>query len=233
MTCPTLPVLALRASILSLALAAALPVLASSEGSITETCARPPAGAASAAPADADVKPPLTTIDVVFVTAQFKKPGLAQQEADEEWADWKIDDISRLVTERAPKLLRVNGLEGQVTVLPPVAIGDEPDFSTLDPARPALVFVPAKYSKWSPRFFAKAGALSYVVELKNAGAEAPRMKCRVEVGGGFGFDPIWGIAKTNRVNAEWVDDRITGALTVLARQGVVKLSGEKAVRPAE
>ena len=173
-------------------------------------------------------------MDLVFVTAQFKKPGLAQQEPDEEWVDWKIDDITRLVTDRAPKLLRANGLEGQVVVLPPVAVGDEPDFSSLDAARPALVFVPIKYAKWRPNLLATmAGAITYAVELRNAGPGAPQPKCHVEVWGGFGFDSVWGRAKTNRADAEWVDSRVTGALTALARQGVVKLSGEKAVRPAD
>nr|WP_297525038.1 hypothetical protein [uncultured Roseateles sp.] len=234
MTDPTLPALALRASILSLALATAMPVLAASDGGIKEICVKPEAGATNATPSDAEVKAPLTTVDLVFVTAQFKKPGLAQQEPDEEWVDWKIDDITRLVTDRAPKLLRANGLEGQVVVLPPVAVGDEPDFSSLDAARPALVFVPIKYAKWRPNLLATmAGAITYAVELRNAGPGAPQPKCHVEVWGGFGFDSVWGRAKTNRADAEWVDSRVTGALTALARQGVVKLSGEKAVRPAD
>ena len=192
MTDPTLPALALRASILSLALATAMPVLAASDGGIKEICVKPEAGATNATPSDAEVKAPLTTVDLVFVTAQFKKPGLAQQEPDEEWVDWKIDDITRLVTDRAPKLLRANGLEGQVVVLPPVAVGDEPDFSSLDAARPALVFVPIKYAKWRPNLLATmAGAITYAVELRNAGPGAPQPKCHVEVWGGFGFDSVW------------------------------------------
>jgi hypothetical protein len=230
MTYTTFPALALRASMLSLALMAALPVLAGSGGGVKETCPRSVADAASASPSEAAVKAPLTTIDLVFVAAQFKKPGLAQQEPDEEWADWKLDDITRLVTERGPKLLRANGLEGRVVILPAVAVGDEPDFSTLDPARPALVFVPVKYSKWRPNLLASmAGTLSYAVEVRNLGPEAPQPQCQVEVWGGFGFDSVWGRAKTNRADAEWVDTRVTGALSMMAKRGIVKLSGDKAV----
>ena len=50
MTDPTLPALALRASILSLALATAMPVLAASDGGIKEICVKPEAGATNATP---------------------------------------------------------------------------------------------------------------------------------------------------------------------------------------
>lgn len=218
------------ASILILTLIVALPTLAA-DGGIGETC---PKLAPDATALGATVQTLLTSVDIVFVKATSKKPGLAEQAPDEEWASWKLDDIGGLVAERAPKVLRSNGLGGEVIVLPAPKPGDPPDFSALDPSRPALVFAPTQFSKWKPNpLGGTAGSLVYSVRLINAGADAPEVKCRVEVWGGFGFDSVWGRMKTNRADLEWVDSRLIDGLTMMAKHGVVKLSGEKALRPTQ
>lgn len=225
-----------RVTILGLALAAAMPALAA-DGGIRETCAKPAtvvAGAASAASDATGTAAALTTIDLVFVTADFTKPGLVAQEPDEHWHEWKLDEINRLVVERAPKVLSANGLAGRVIVLPAAAPGEKPDFSTLDPNRPALVMVPTQYSKWRPKPLSpKAGAVTYALQTMNLAPDMPQPTCKVEIIGGVGMDSTWGLFKKNVVDAEWIDTRITGALTMMARQGVVKLSGETAVRPKD
>jgi hypothetical protein len=218
-----------RASILALTLAALLPSLAAAGGT-RETCPKP---APDASASSAEVPTPLTTVDLVFVTVSSKKPGLADQAPDEEWADWKLDDISGLVAERAPKVLRSSGLSGEVIVLPAPKPGDPPDFSTLDPSRPALVFAPTEFSKWRPGLLTNmAGSLAYSVRLINAAADAPQPKCRLEVFGGFGFHPVWGRMKTNRADQEWVETRINDGLVMMAKHGVIKFVGEKS-DPAE
>lgn len=217
------PASARCASILILTLTTALPTLAG--GGTKETC---PKLAPDATALGAEVQKPLTAVDIVFVTATSKKPGLAEQAPDEDWASWKLDDISGLVAERAPKVLRSSGLGGEVIVLPAPKPGDPPDFSTLDPSRPALVFAPIQFSKWKPNLLSgTAGSLVYSVRLINAVADAPQMNCRIEVWGAFGFDPVWGRLKTNRVDLEWVDSRLIDGLTMMAKHGVVKLSGER------
>jgi|GEM_PF-2197008 len=219
-----------RASILSFALTAALSA-AAADGGTRETCPKP---APNATPASAEAQALLTAVDIVFVTATSRKAGLAEQAPDEEWADWKLDDINRLVAERAPKVLRSNSLGGEVIVLPAPNLGDPPDFSTLDPSRPALVFAPTQFSKWKRNLLNNmSGSLVYSVRLINVGADAAQMKCRVEVWGAFGFDPVWGRLKTNRVDREWVDTRLADGLTMMAKLGGVKLSSDKAIRPTE
>jgi hypothetical protein len=218
------------ASILILTLATALPTVAA-DGGTRETCPKLPTEATASG---AEVQTPLTAVDIVFVTASSKKPGLAEQSPDEDWANWKLDDISRVVAERAPKVMRTNSLDGNVIVLPAPHPGDAPDFSKLDPSRPALVFAPTQFTKWRPKpLSSMAGSLFYSVRLINAGVNAPEMKCRIEVWGGIGFDSTWGAFKTNRVDSEWVDARVADGLTMMAKHGFVKLSGEKAIRPTE
>jgi hypothetical protein len=217
------------ALMLSLALSAALPAVAVAGGT-REVCPQP----ASVATGSGDTaQSPLTAVDLVFVTPSSKKPGLVEQAPDEDWANWKLDEIGRFVTERAPKVMRANGLDGNVIVLPAPLPGDAPDFGKLEPSRPALLFAPTQFTKWNPRLFHTAGSLHFSVRLINGVVNAPEMKCRVEVFGQFGFDSVWGALKTHRVDAEWVDARLTDGLSMLAKHGVVKLSGEKVVKPTE
>ncbi|ANH66569.1 hypothetical protein [Mitsuaria sp. 7] len=231
---PLIP--ARRVTILSLALMAAMPALAA-DGGIRETCPKSASVVAGAASAASDVPGSgkgLTTIDLVLVTADFTRPGLVAQEPDEHWHEWKLDEVNRLFVERAPKVLSANGLDGRVIVLPATPQGEKPDFSTLEPNRPALVMVPAKYEKWRPKPLSpKAGAVTYALQTMNLGPDMPQPKCQVEIWGGVGMDSTWGLFKTNVVDAEWIDTRLTGALTMMARQGVVKLSGETAARPKD
>jgi hypothetical protein len=218
------------ASTLIFTLTTALPTVAA-DGGTRETC---PKVATDTTASGAEVQSQLMVVDIVFVTASSKKPGLADQAPDEEWANWKLDDISRFVAERAPKVMRTNGLDGKVIVLAAPQPGDTPDFSQLDSSRPAVVFAPTQFTKWRPKpLSSMAGSLFYSVRLINAGVNAPEMKCRVEVWGGVGFDSTWGAFKTNRVDSEWVDTRVTDGLTMMAKYGLVKLNGDKAIRPTE
>ena len=217
-----------RVSILTLALTAALSAVAA-DGGTRETC---PKAAPDATAPDAEAKALMTAIDIVFVAATAKQPGLAEPAPDEEWANWKLDDISRLVAERAPVVLHANGIDGKVVILPAPAPGDAPNFSSLDPSRAALVFAPTQYKKWRQKFyFPMAGSLFYSVRPMNAAADAPQLKCRIEVWGGFGPDSALGILKINRVDSEWVDARLVDGLTMMAKHGVIKLSAEKAITP--
>jgi hypothetical protein len=236
---PLIPLIPARSlTTLALALTAVMSALAA-DGGIQETCPKSASVVASAASDGAAsdraaVGRGLTTIDLIFITADFTKPGLVAQEPDEHWHEWKLDEINRLVAERAPKVLSANGLDGRVIVLPAAAPGEKPDFSTLDPNRPALVMVPTKYSKWRPKPLSpKAGSVTYVLQTMNLAPDMVQPKCKVEIWGGVGVDSTWGLLKTNVVDAEWIDTRITGALTMMARQGVVKLNGETAVRPKD
>lgn len=215
------------ACLVSLMLAAALPA-AAADGGVRESCPKANTEAANPEP---QTRPLLTEVDIVFVAATFKKPGLAEQAPDAEWVNWKLDDISRWVEERGAKVLRANSLEGRVIVLPAPLPGDAPDLSSLDASRPALVFAPTEFTKWRPKPLSPmAGSLFYSVRLVNAGLDATP-KCRVEVFGGLGMDSVWGVFRTNRVDAEWVDTRLADGLTLMAKHGAVKLNGEKAVRP--
>jgi len=207
---------------------ASLPALAA-DGGVRETCPKTSSDATGS-----ETRPLLTSVDVVFVAVSFKKPGLIEQAPDAEWVNWKLDDISRLAEERALKVLQANGIDGKVIVLPAPLPGESPDFSTLDGSRPALVFAPSEFSKWRPKPLSPmAGSLFYSVRLINGGAEVIPTKCRVEVFGGLGMDSVWGVFRTNRVDAEWVETRVADGLTLMAKHGVVKLNGEKAVRPPQ
>ncbi|WP_144006656.1 hypothetical protein [Pelomonas sp. KK5] len=201
-----------------------------SDGGLSETCRAEAASSAGTSPELA----PLKSLDLIYITTNFKKPGLVEEAPDEHWSAWKLDQIEPLAQERAPKVLKANGLEGQVTVLPAPAPGSAVDLGTLDPARPALLLRPIKYAKWQQKpLYPKAGSVTYAVELINGGPDRPALPCRVEVWGGVGVDSKWGILKTNRVDAEWVDGMLTNVLASLSRKGVIKLANDKAVRPAE
>ena len=186
------------------------------------------AGQAASAVEDGQV--PLTEIDIVFVTASFKAPGLATEQ-DEKLIDWKVPDIAKLMQERAPKVLAANGLKGQVIVLPTPEPGGQADLSTLAPDRPALLLLPTKFAKSSPRLFIWTGYVEFDTTLVNPGPQTPRPRARIQLRGGLGADPVWGAMKINRVDASWVDGQLMGLLSSYARQGVIQLSGEKAVAP--
>ena len=84
-----------------------------------------------------------------------------------------------------------------------------------------------------PRFFVTAGVVDIEVTYdppSDAGA-ARTATCHGLSGGSLGFDPVWGMTKTNRVDAKWADGVIAGALDVMAKQGCIALTGPRAVLP--
>ena len=186
--------------------------------------------AGQAASAVQDGRAPLTEIDIVFVPASFKAPGLATA-PDEKLADWNVPNLTKLMQERAPKVLAANGLTGQFIVLPMPEPGGKADLSTLSPDRPALLLAPTKFAKSSPRLFVWTGYVEFDTALVNPTPQTPQSNARIQLRGGLGFDPVWGVLKTNRVDAGWVDGQLMGLLSSYARQGVIQLGADKVVAP--
>jgi len=175
---------------------------------------------------------PAQTLTVVYVKADLTPP-LESLPADQRamLADWKFADVERLLEERAPAVLQANGLAGDAAI---AAAKDEgaADLAPLPPDRPLLVLRVHDVVQTHPRFFVTAGAVHVEVSFHPAqGGDARAATCRGLSGGTLGFDPVWGIAKTNRVDARWADGILVGALDLMARQGCLTLAGPRAVFP--
>jgi hypothetical protein len=99
-------------------------------------------------------------------------------------------------------------------------------------SRPVLLLRIATIAKSKPRLFAKAGNVVFDARLIE-GELAQPIRWRGRLGGALGFDPVLGVLKTNRVDAQWMDGILVMALDQLAQQGLVKLSGPKAARPKD
>lgn len=209
---------ALRLGI-TLAAACLLPFAARAEGDAS-------APAAQAAPAPQ----PLTEIDLVFVPYDFKPPGLAA-EPDAKLIDWKLPDLARLVQERAPKLLAANGLTGQVIVLPKLEPNEKPRLDTLAPERPALVVLPAKFTKETRGLFTVFGTIEFDTAVINPSPQTLRLAAHLPVRGELGADRSLGALVTNRVDARWVDKLLMSLLASYARLGVIQLAGHQVVEP--
>ena len=183
---------------------------------------RPPAAPTrSEAPRNLE---PLTSLDIVYVDVDLKTPGLMPQpELDPKLVEWKVPDIARLMAERASKLLADKGLTGSVTVLPAPQLGSEPDLNGLATDRPTLLLRISSVTVYSPRPFVKAGGVKFSVRVLHPPLEALPETVQLFVGGGLGFDPVWGLFKTNRVDAAWIDGVLATALRSLSEQGVLKL----------
>jgi hypothetical protein len=91
--------------------------------------------------------------------------------------------------------------------------------------------MPTKFAKSSPRLFVWMGHVEFDTALLNPTPQTPRSNARIQLRGGLGFDPVWGVLKIRRVDADWVDGQLVGLLSSYARQGVIQLAGDKAVAP--
>lgn len=185
-----------------------------------------PAVAQEAAPAAAK------SLSVVLLQARMDPP-VDSLPADQRamLADWKFADIERLIPERAPAVLQANGFAGDAVVVP--GQDGAPDLAQLLPDRALLVLRVHDVAQTHPRFFVTAGAVHVEVSFYPAGngGGARTPSCHGLSGGTLGFDPVWGIAKTVRVDAKWVDGIVAGALDLAAKQGCVTLDGARVVFP--
>lgn len=175
---------------------------------------------------------PAQPLTVVYVKADLTPP-LESLPADQRamLADWKFADVERLLEERAPAVLQANGFAGGAAT---ASAKDEggPDLARLPPDRPLLVLRVHDVVQTHPRFFVTAGAVHVEVSFHPAqGGDARAATCHGLSGGTLGFDPVWGIAKTNRVDAKWADGILVGALDMMAGQGCLTLAGPHAVFP--
>jgi hypothetical protein len=188
---------------------------------------------AAAVPAVAQEAAPAApkALSVVLLQARMDPP-IDSLPADQRamLADWKFADIERLIPERAPAVLQANGFAGDAVVIP--GVDGAPDLTQLPADRALLVLRVHDVAQTHPRFFVTAGTVHVEVSFYAAGNGAARAPtCHGLSGGTLGFDPVWGIAKTVRVDARWVDGIVAGALDLAARQGCVTLDGARVVFP--
>jgi len=171
-------------------------------------------------------------LSVVYVKADLTPP-LESLPAEQRamLADWKFADVGRLIEERVPAVLQANGLAGDAATAPARDEGAA-DLAQLPPDRPLLVLRVHDVVQTHPRLFVTAGTVHVEVSFHPVqGGDARAATCRGLSGGTLGFDPVWGIAKTNRVDARWADGILVGALDLMARQGCLTLAGPRAVFP--
>lgn len=192
-----------------------------------------PAPAASASVDANPVRVPLTSFDIVYVDTDLREPGLASAGPDPDFVEWKILDLAGLMQERAARVLAINGLAGIGVVVPAPAPGTALDIASFASGRPVLLLRIASTTKFKPKLFTKAGDVTFDVQLFDhaAGAVAPIWRERLV--GRLGFDPVFGVLRTNRVEAAWVDNLLVLALDRLAQKGLVRLSASKAAKPKD
>lgn len=189
-----------------------------------EAPAATPAASAVSAPAA------VTSLLVVYVETELREPGLAVAPGpDADLVDWKVPELGRLLRERVPLVLAANGMTGSAVTAKGQA--DAVALAASERQRPTLLLGIATFTKSSSGVFRKWGAVVLDVRLFDRGAaEAPRWQGRMG-GGRLGFDPVFGVLKTARVDEGWVDDMLVMVLDRLAQQGLVRLPGPKATRP--
>ena len=193
-------------------------------------------GACVAFPIHAEEAPaaPAKDFDVVFLESDLKPP-VESLPADQRalLVDWKIDDIGRLIKERTPAVLQANGFSGGAVITPRQSGGEPAGVGMQLDGRPLLVLRVKDVVQTHPRFFVTAGVANIEVVFYPPadGAAARTATCHGLSGSSLGFDPVWGVAKTNRVDASWADRVVAGALDLMAKQGCVTLTGPRAVLP--
>jgi hypothetical protein len=189
--------------------------------------AEEPAGTGASAPA-ASTAAPATALLVVYVETELREPGLAAPPGpDEDLVEWKVPELGRLLRERVPLVLAANGMSGSAVVV--TMPFDPAAVSAMPGPRPLLLLGISSYKK-SRSALRKQGSVVLDARLFDRGPpETPRW--HEGLSGALGFDPVFGVLKTNRVDEQWVDGILLIALDRLARAGYVKLSVPKAVRP--
>jgi hypothetical protein len=176
--------------------------------------------------------------DMAYVDINLlKKAGLANEEPDEDMIDWKVSEVAKFLQERFSKVLAANGLEGEGQALAVPLSNGQTVFTEAMAAqqskRPVLVITPVKYTKSRPRLFTKAGAIYFELQWIDPVNGRPSYFGDVQVFGSLGIDPVFGILKTNRVDAAWADGMVVAALNFLAKKGLVELPQGKAIKPVE
>jgi hypothetical protein len=177
------------------------------------------------------VRAPLSSFDIVYVETDLREPGLASAGPDPDFVDWKILDVARLIQERAPKVLAANGLTGIGVVVPAPTAGAALEMASTAPDRPVLLLRIAAITKSKPRLFTTAGDVAFDVQLLDRAEGAAAPIWRERLAGRLGFDPVFGVLKTNRVDSAWVDSILVLALDRLAQRGMVNLPTSKAAKP--
>jgi hypothetical protein len=177
---------------------------------------------------------PVKPLAVVFLESDLKPP-VESLPADQRamLADWKVDDIGRLIKEHTPTVLQANGISGDAVITPRRDGGEPADVAGLTDGRPLLVLRVKNVVQTHPRFFVTAGTANIEVAFyppADSGT-ARTATCHGLSGSSLGFDPVWGVTKTNRVDADWADRVIAGVLDLLAKQGCMTLAGPRAVLP--
>jgi hypothetical protein len=176
--------------------------------------------------------------DMAYVDINlFKKVGLANEEPDEDMIDWKVPEVAKWLQERFSKVLAANGLEGEGQAFAvPLPSGQKVSteaFALQQNKRPILTITPVKFVKSRPRLFSTAGEIYFELQWIDPVNGRPAYFGEVQVIGGLGFDPVFGILKTNRVNAAWADLMVVTTLNLLANKGLVELPQGKAIKPVE
>ena len=177
---------------------------------------------------------PAKPLAVVFLESDLKPP-VESLPADQRamLADWKVDDIGRFIKERAPAVLQANGIPGDAVIAPRRDGGEPADVAGLTAGRPLLVLRLKDVVQTHPRFFVTAGVADVEVAFYPSAdsGTARTATCHGLSGSSLGFDPVWGVTRTNRVDANWADRVVAGALDLMAKQGCVVLAGPRAVLP--
>jgi hypothetical protein len=188
------------------------------------------APAATPVPSAVSAPAAATSLLVVYVDTDLREPGLAVAPGpDADLVDWKVPELGRLLRERVPLVLAANGMTGSAVTAKGQA--EAVALAASEGPRPTLLLGIATFTKSSSGVFRKWGSVVLDVRLfDRAPSEAPRWQSRMG-GGRLGFDPVFGVLKTARVDEGWVDDLLVMLLDRLAQQGLVKLTGPKATRP--
>ena len=179
------------------------------------------------------VRTPLTSFDIAYVDTDLRERGLASAGPDPDFVEWKILDVAGLMQERASKVLAVNGLAGTGVLVPTPAPGTTLDTASVAAGRPVLLLRITSTTKFKANLFSKAGDVAFDVQLFNRAAGAVAPIWREHLAGRLGFDPVFGVLKTNRVDAAWVDSILVLALDKLAQKGLVQLSASRAAKPKD
>jgi hypothetical protein len=171
---------------------------------------------------------------LIVVEREFRPPGLATSaERDKALVEAKYFDFGGLMQQRAPQVFDANGLQARVTVIqaqdgPAVLPAD------IEPEAGVIVIDPTDFSKRSKGLFLTFVNVNFAVLLLEPGAEDPKRLAplwRLGQGLQLGPDPLLGVLKKHRVDADSVDALMMGLLNTLGEKGFVALPDGKAVKP--
>jgi len=184
----------------------------------------PAASSASAVPG------PRPAFHLIYIDDPFRPPGLATQERDETLVDYLYYDLVQQIRARAPIVFEANGLNGDTTIVEPPT-SDHPLVIDFPTAEPVITLAPVRYTKRKQGLFKTWAHITFEV-VSRPGAQAPSATTvKHQITLTLGPDPVLGVLRIHRVDAEMVTGLLATTLDIAVEKGVLTLPQPKAVRP--